>query len=79
MLRIGVVQFEPKIGKVRENVDVATKLCAKLKRGDVDIVCLPEMVFTGMDLYVTTLINAMYCRLYIPFSNHRPSISRDTT
>ena len=47
MLRVGVVQFEPKIGKVQENVDFATKLCAQLARGDVDIVCLPEMAFTG--------------------------------
>lgn len=47
MLRIAVVQFEPKIGKVQENVDVATQLCAQLERGDVDIVCLPEMSFTG--------------------------------
>lgn len=59
MLRIAVVQFEPKIGKVQENVDVATQLCAQLERGDVDIVCLPEMSFTGMKPYVTTLVYDM--------------------
>ncbi|KAH9947447.1 carbon-nitrogen hydrolase [Amylocystis lapponica] len=46
-MRIAVVQFSPKIGRVLENMATAERLCEKLKPGSVDLVCLPEMVFTG--------------------------------
>ncbi|PCH40270.1 hydrolase [Wolfiporia cocos MD-104 SS10] len=46
-MRVAVVQFAPKIGRVQENIHVAQKLCEKLKPKSVDLVCLPEMIFTG--------------------------------
>ncbi|TBU31794.1 carbon-nitrogen hydrolase [Dichomitus squalens] len=46
-MRIAVVQFAPQIGKVQENIDKAQKLCDRLRPDSVDLVCLPEMIFTG--------------------------------
>ncbi|KAI0917388.1 hypothetical protein AcW1_007414 [Taiwanofungus camphoratus] len=46
-MRIAVVQFAPKIGHVQDNINMVWKLCEKLKPHSLDIVCLPEMVFTG--------------------------------
>ncbi|KAL1742339.1 carbon-nitrogen hydrolase [Schizophyllum fasciatum] len=47
MLRIAVVQFNPKIGQVQANISRARELCGKLEPHSVDLVCLPEMAFTG--------------------------------
>ncbi|EIN12801.1 carbon-nitrogen hydrolase [Punctularia strigosozonata HHB-11173 SS5] len=47
MARIAVIQYAPKIGHVSENISRATALCADLEPGSVDLVCLPEMVFSG--------------------------------
>ncbi|KAI0712006.1 carbon-nitrogen hydrolase [Earliella scabrosa] len=46
-MRIAVVQFDPKIGQVQDNIDQAHRLCERLQPGTVDLVCLPEMIFTG--------------------------------
>ncbi|KAI0087739.1 carbon-nitrogen hydrolase [Irpex rosettiformis] len=46
-LRVAVVQFSPKIGQVKGNIDTASKLVAKLEPDTVDLVCLPEMIFSG--------------------------------
>ncbi|KAK7690121.1 hypothetical protein QCA50_006770 [Cerrena zonata] len=46
-LRVAVVQFDPKIGEVQENITKATKLCSQLRPHTVDLVCLPELIFTG--------------------------------
>ncbi|TFK85333.1 carbon-nitrogen hydrolase [Polyporus arcularius HHB13444] len=46
-MRIAVVQFAPKIGRVQENIVTAQKLCGRLQPDSVDLVCLPEMIFTG--------------------------------
>ncbi|KAI0726312.1 carbon-nitrogen hydrolase [Fomitopsis betulina] len=46
-MRIAVVQFSPKIGQVQENLATARRLCAQLTPRSVDLVCLPEMIFTG--------------------------------
>ncbi|KZT73961.1 carbon-nitrogen hydrolase [Daedalea quercina L-15889] len=46
-MRIAVVQFSPKIGRVQENIETARRLCAQLAPRSVDLVCLPEMVFSG--------------------------------
>ncbi|KAI0700374.1 carbon-nitrogen hydrolase [Cerioporus squamosus] len=46
-MRIAVVQFAPKIGRVQENIVTAQKLCERLQPDTVDLVCLPEMIFTG--------------------------------
>jgi len=46
-MRVAVVQFAPKIGQVQDNVATARRLCEKLGPRSVDLVCLPEMIFTG--------------------------------
>ncbi|KDQ25683.1 hypothetical protein PLEOSDRAFT_1078142 [Pleurotus ostreatus PC15] len=46
-LRIAVVQFAPKIGQIRGNIARATELCKTIEPKSVDLVCLPEMIFTG--------------------------------
>lgn len=46
-MRVAVVQFAPKIGQVQENVQTARRLCEQLRPNSVDLVCLPEMIFTG--------------------------------
>ncbi|KAL0950147.1 hypothetical protein HGRIS_010143 [Hohenbuehelia grisea] len=46
-LTIAVVQFCPKIGRVQENIAKANELLASLQPRSVDLVCLPEMIFTG--------------------------------
>ncbi|KAI0074048.1 hydrolase [Panus rudis PR-1116 ss-1] len=45
--RVAVVQFAPKLGRVDENIRKVSQLCAKLQPRSVDLVCLPEMAFTG--------------------------------
>lgn len=45
--RIAVVQFDPKLCMVEENIERARELCSGLAPGSVDLVCLSEMVFTG--------------------------------
>ncbi|PPQ71039.1 hypothetical protein CVT24_011920 [Panaeolus cyanescens] len=46
-LRIGVVQFAPRIGHVQSNIAKARDLCKRIQRGSVDVLCFPEMAFTG--------------------------------
>ncbi|KAI0631973.1 carbon-nitrogen hydrolase [Trametes polyzona] len=46
-MRVAVVQFAPKIGQVQENIRKAQALCDRLRPNTVDLVCLPEMIFTG--------------------------------
>ncbi|GJE88441.1 carbon-nitrogen hydrolase [Phanerochaete sordida] len=46
-MRVAVVQFAPKIGEVQYNVEKATKLLSDVEPGTVDLVCLPEMIFSG--------------------------------
>ncbi|KAI6108542.1 carbon-nitrogen hydrolase [Pisolithus croceorrhizus] len=46
-LRVGVVQFAPKIGKVQANIAKARELCNGLTPRCVDLLCFPEMIFTG--------------------------------
>ncbi|TRM63894.1 carbon-nitrogen hydrolase [Schizophyllum amplum] len=47
MLRVAVVQFNPKIGQVQTNIARVRELCGKIEPQSVDLVCLPEMAFTG--------------------------------
>ncbi|EJC98131.1 hydrolase [Fomitiporia mediterranea MF3/22] len=47
--RVAIVQFAPAIGRVEENVGKANELCSKIQPDSVDLVCLPEMIFTGYD------------------------------
>ncbi|KAF8625930.1 hypothetical protein AX17_006656 [Amanita inopinata Kibby_2008] len=46
-LRVAVLQFRPKIGQVQVNIARARELCSKLQPRSVDLVCFPEMAFTG--------------------------------
>ncbi|KIO05275.1 hypothetical protein M404DRAFT_15340 [Pisolithus tinctorius Marx 270] len=46
-LRVGVVQFAPKIGKVQANIAKARELCKGLTPRCVDLLCFPEMIFAG--------------------------------
>ncbi|KAI8994163.1 carbon-nitrogen hydrolase [Trametes punicea] len=46
-MRVAVVQSAPKIGQVQENIRKAQTLCERLSPYTVDLVCLPEMIFTG--------------------------------
>ncbi|TEB40209.1 carbon-nitrogen hydrolase [Coprinellus micaceus] len=46
-LRIGVVQLNPKIGQVQDNIARARELCSKLQPKSLDILCFPEMAFSG--------------------------------
>ncbi|KAI6006458.1 carbon-nitrogen hydrolase [Pisolithus marmoratus] len=46
-LRVGVVQFAPKIGRVHANIAKAHELCKGLTPRCVDLLCFPEMIFSG--------------------------------
>ncbi|TFK63049.1 carbon-nitrogen hydrolase [Pluteus cervinus] len=46
-LRIGVVQLNPKIGQVQANLAKAKELCRKITPNSLDLLCFPEMAFTG--------------------------------
>ncbi|ESK88015.1 protein n-terminal asparagine amidohydrolase [Moniliophthora roreri MCA 2997] len=46
-LRIAVVQFCPKIGHVQANIARARELCRKIEPRSVDLLCFPEMIFSG--------------------------------
>lgn len=47
LLRIAVVQLNPKLGQVPANIQRARELCSKLQPKTLDLVCFPEMAFTG--------------------------------
>ncbi|KAF8349508.1 hydrolase [Amanita rubescens] len=46
-LRVAILQFCPKLGQVQANIARARELCSKLQPRSVDLVCFPEMAFTG--------------------------------
>ncbi|KAG1818684.1 carbon-nitrogen hydrolase [Suillus subaureus] len=46
-LRVAVVQFAPKLGQVQANIAKARELCNRLKPRSIDLLCFPEMVFSG--------------------------------
>ncbi|KIJ64615.1 hypothetical protein HYDPIDRAFT_111995 [Hydnomerulius pinastri MD-312] len=46
-LRVAVVQFAPKIGEVQANIAKARELCKGLAPESIDLLCLPEMIFSG--------------------------------
>ncbi|TFY83194.1 hypothetical protein EWM64_g813 [Hericium alpestre] len=45
-LRVGVVQFAPQIGRVAQNIDRAREICLRLQPDSLDLLCLPEMIFS---------------------------------
>ncbi|KAL4081138.1 carbon-nitrogen hydrolase [Scleroderma citrinum] len=46
-LRVGIVQFAPKIGQVQANIAKVQELCKRLTPRSVDLLCFPEMIFSG--------------------------------
>jgi len=46
-MKVAVVQFDPKIGQVQANIQIAERLCGQITPQSVDLICLPEMCFTG--------------------------------
>ncbi|TCD70160.1 Carbon-nitrogen hydrolase [Steccherinum ochraceum] len=46
-MKVAVVQFDPKIGQVQANIETARKLCNSIIPKSVELICLPEMCFTG--------------------------------
>ncbi|KAG2121091.1 carbon-nitrogen hydrolase [Suillus clintonianus] len=46
-LRVAVVQFAPKLGQVQANIAKARELCKGLKPRSIDLLCFPEMIFSG--------------------------------
>ncbi|PIE54449.1 MAG: carbon-nitrogen hydrolase [Dethiosulfovibrio peptidovorans] len=51
-IKIGLVQFEGRLGEVQENVFHARKLIAEGKLKGADILCFPELFATGYNLSV---------------------------
>lgn len=47
MLRIALVQYDPKFGQVDSNIAYVDKMIQHLTPELVDIILLPEMAFTG--------------------------------
>ncbi|KAF8215013.1 carbon-nitrogen hydrolase [Mycena galopus ATCC 62051] len=45
--RIAILQFQPKIGQISANIAKARELCRGIPQKSVDLVCLPEMAFSG--------------------------------
>ncbi|KAL0080938.1 carbon-nitrogen hydrolase [Phycomyces blakesleeanus] len=46
-MKLACCQFEPKWGACQENITKANQLLVKYKAGDIDVLVLPEMAFTG--------------------------------
>ncbi|QRW06435.1 carbon-nitrogen hydrolase [Ceratobasidium sp. AG-Ba] len=69
--RVGLVQFNPKIEDVQYNIQKVKELTADIEPGSVDLVCLPEMAFTG---YVFPTAESI-----LPFVEHpNASPTKDT-
>lgn len=69
-LRVGLVQFDPKVENVEYNIKRVKERIASLEPGSVDLICLPEMAFTG---YVFPTADSI-----LPFVEHPDkSPSRD--
>ncbi|PPQ80441.1 hypothetical protein CVT25_001768 [Psilocybe cyanescens] len=62
-LRIGVVQLAPKLGQVQANLAKAREFCRKISPRSVDLLCFPEMAFTG---YVFDNASAIAPHLELP-------------
>lgn len=46
-MKIATLQFNPSLGAVQHNIDKANALISELRPGQVDILVLPELAFTG--------------------------------
>ncbi|CAE6533845.1 unnamed protein product [Rhizoctonia solani] len=69
-LRVGLVQFNPKVENIEYNIRRVKERIASLEPGTVDLLCLPEMAFTG---YVFPTAESI-----LPFVEHpNESPSRD--
>ena len=52
-MKVACVQFFPKLGQVKENVDRVRNLTAKIRAEQVDLLVLPEMALTGTSCVLT--------------------------
>ncbi|KAJ3384783.1 Carbon-nitrogen hydrolase [Lobulomyces angularis] len=48
-MKVGLLQFAPELGRKENNIKKANEILKKfdLKKSDLDILILPEMIFTG--------------------------------
>ncbi len=46
-MRIALIQYDPKLGQVKHNIARVDQLLNGYKKGDFEILLLPEMAFTG--------------------------------
>ncbi|KAF4590237.1 Carbon-nitrogen hydrolase [Pleurotus pulmonarius] len=58
-LRIAIDSFSRHIGQIRGNIARATELCKTIEPHSVDLVCLPEMIFTGYTFPDATSISSV--------------------
>lgn len=45
---VACCQFDPKLGERDQNMQVTSALLSQYKKGDFDLLLLPEMSFTGI-------------------------------
>lgn len=64
-LRIAVVQFCPKFGDVETNLATAREYCSRLRPHSIDLLCFPEMAFTG---YVFDSAESILPHLETPYT-----------
>lgn len=46
-LRIGIVQYDPKVTKIEDNIARVKGFLTKVQPGSLDLLCFPEMALTG--------------------------------
>lgn len=49
-MRIGCLQFAPQVGDVDNNLNRADSVLSKANLDDLDLLVLPELAFSGMNL-----------------------------
>lgn len=47
-MRIGCLQFAPKLGDVNNNLNRADAVLSKANPENLDLLCLPELAFSGI-------------------------------
>lgn len=57
-MKVACLQFAPTIGEVNENIARADQIlaAASIKDGDLDLLALPELAFTGMSIGTIELV-----------------------
>ncbi|XP_006462838.1 hypothetical protein AGABI2DRAFT_71992, partial [Agaricus bisporus var. bisporus H97] len=55
-LRVGVIQYSPKLGQVQANLRRVKELSDNIQPGSIDLLCLPEMALTGYNFESATAV-----------------------